>query len=87
MPQFYPLSPFDHRFWRRNRKRRQRIGLKPFHLPDTAPDAASPLYNLETDPGETTNLCFKHPEIVKELKTRLEASKASGHTAAAKPRP
>ena len=56
-------------------------GLKPFLLPDTAPDAPGQLYNLTTDPGETTNLYFKHPEIVDELKTLLEASKASGHTA------
>ena len=61
--------------------------LKPFALPDTAPNAPGQLYNLKTDPGETTNLYFKHPEIVKELQTLLEASKASGHTAAAKPRP
>ena len=61
--------------------------LLPFALPDTAPTAPGQLYNLKTDPGETTNLYFKHPEIVKELKTLLEDSKASGQTAAAKSRP
>jgi arylsulfatase A-like enzyme len=55
--------------------------LKPFAHPDSAPDAPGQLYNLETDPGETTNLYFKHPEIVKELKALLDASKASGRTA------
>jgi arylsulfatase A-like enzyme len=55
--------------------------LKPFAHPDSAPDAPGQLYNLETDPGETTNLYFKHPEIVKELKALLDASKATGRTA------
>ncbi len=52
--------------------------LKPFTLPNTAPDAPGQLYNLETDPGETVNLYFKHPEIVSELKALLEKSKAQG---------
>jgi arylsulfatase A-like enzyme len=54
--------------------------LKPFALPDTAPDAPGQLYNLETDPGERVNLYFKHPEIVGELKALLESSKAQGRT-------
>ncbi|MCX6226953.1 MAG: sulfatase-like hydrolase/transferase [Bacteroidia bacterium] len=54
--------------------------LKPFALPDSAPDAPGQLYNLETDPGETVNLYFKHPEIVRELKTLLETSKAQGRS-------
>ncbi len=55
--------------------------LKPFAHPDSAPEAPGQLYNLKTDPGETTNLYFKHPEMVKELKALLDASKASGRTA------
>jgi arylsulfatase A len=54
--------------------------LKPFALPDTAPDAPGQLYNLETDPGETVNLYFKHPEIVRELKALLESSKTQGRS-------
>lgn len=54
--------------------------LKPFALPDTAPDVPGQLYNLETDPGEKVNLYFKHPEIVKELKALLDQSKASGRS-------
>ena len=61
--------------------------LKRYALPDTAPDAPGQLYNLETDPGETTNLYFKHPEIVKELKALLESSKAQGRSAAKKAKP
>lgn len=56
-------------------------------LPDTAPDAPGQLYNLESDPGETTNLYFKHPEVVKELKALLESSKAEGRSAAKKAKP
>jgi arylsulfatase A-like enzyme len=55
--------------------------LKPFAHADTAPEAPGQLYHLETDPGERTNLYFKHPEMVKELKALLDASKASGRTA------
>jgi arylsulfatase A-like enzyme len=54
--------------------------LKPFILPDTAPGAPGQLYNLEADPGETRNLYFEHPEIVKELKALLDQSKASGRS-------
>jgi arylsulfatase A len=56
-------------------------GLKPFMLPDTAPDAPGHLYNLDTDPGETRNLYAERPELVKELKALLEHSKASGRSA------
>ena len=55
--------------------------LKPFMLPDTAPDAPGHLYNLDTDPGETRNLYSERPELVKELKALLEHSKASGRSA------
>jgi arylsulfatase A-like enzyme len=56
--------------------------LKPFILPETAPGAPGQLYNLEADPGETKNLCFERPEIVKELKSLLDQSKASGRSRA-----
>ena len=54
--------------------------LKPFILPDNAPDAPAQLYNLETDPGETKNLYLDQPQIVKELKTLLDRLKASGRS-------
>jgi arylsulfatase A-like enzyme len=54
--------------------------LKPFILPDTAPGAPGQLHDLEADPGETKNLYFARPEIVKELKALLEQSKASGRS-------
>lgn len=55
-------------------------GLKPFHLPDTAPDAPGQLYNLATDPSETTNQYHARPEVVAELKALLEQSKSSGRS-------
>lgn len=36
--------------------------------------------DLATDPGETTNLYSKHPDIVEELKTLLDAAVASGRS-------
>lgn len=59
--------------------------LKPFAITDTEHDAPGQLYNLKADPRETTNRYFKRPEIVKELKALLEASKAEGRTEAKTP--
>ncbi|MBI1371643.1 MAG: sulfatase-like hydrolase/transferase [Phycisphaera sp.] len=55
-------------------------GMKPYTLPELDPDAPGQLYNMATDPGETTNLYSKHPEIVTQLKELLEQSKASGRS-------
>ena len=54
--------------------------LKPYALPETAPKAPGQLYDLQADPGETTNLYFKHPQIVRELKARLERYKTAGRS-------
>jgi len=56
-------------------------GMSPYALKDTDPDAPGQLYDLEKDPGETTNLYSKHPEIVKALKGQLDKYKASGRSA------
>jgi hypothetical protein len=55
--------------------------MKQYAIEDTDPDDPGQLYNLDTDPGEITNLYSKHLEIVKELKTKLEEFKASGRSA------
>ena len=55
--------------------------LHPYILPDTAPDAPGQLYDLSTDPGETTNRYHEHPEIVAELRTQLHAFCDSGRSA------
>ena len=55
--------------------------LRPYALEEKAPDAPGQLYDLEADPGETTNLYFKHPKIVKELKSKLDEYVAAGRSA------
>lgn len=55
-------------------------GLKPYILPEVHPNAPGQLYNLDDDPGETTNLYTQHPEIVAELRALLESSKANGRS-------
>jgi len=54
--------------------------MKPFALPDTAPDAKAQLYDLSADPGEKNNLILQHPEIAKELNSLLDQSKATGRS-------
>ncbi|MHC5053431.1 MAG: sulfatase family protein [Planctomycetota bacterium] len=56
-------------------------GMKDYALPERAPDAPGQLYDLDADPGETTNLYFDRPEIVKELKSQLDLYVASGRSA------
>lgn len=56
------------------------VELKPYAIPDKAPEASGQLYDLESDPGETNNLALKHPEIVAELRKLLEESKQSGRS-------
>ena len=58
-----------------------REALQAYVLPEKAPGAPAQLYNLESDPGETTNLYFEHPEIVKELKSQLDEFVSSGRSA------
>jgi arylsulfatase A-like enzyme len=43
---------------------------------DRMPAPAGALFNLKTDPGETTDVSTQHPEIVRQLKTRMEAAMA-----------
>ncbi len=63
--------------------KQQRKGkwVQSFLLPDTAPGHEAQLYDLEADPGETTNLWFEQPEIAKRLLAELMRNKAAGRTA------
>jgi arylsulfatase A-like enzyme len=54
--------------------------LRAFEIADTAPDAPGQLYNLDEDPGETTNLAAKMPERAAALKALLEESRRSGRS-------
>ena len=55
--------------------------LAPFALPEDLPNAKGQLYNLRTDPGETTNLSRQHPDVVAELQAKLATTKSSGRSA------
>ena len=54
--------------------------LQPYVLKESQPTAPAQLYNLDEDPGETTNLYFDYPEIVEELKMQLDCAVNSGRT-------
>ncbi|MEC7856115.1 MAG: sulfatase-like hydrolase/transferase, partial [Verrucomicrobiota bacterium] len=64
-----------------NYNRVGRWGMKDYIIPEKSPNAPGQLYNLDTDPGESNNLYFQKPEIVKELKNKLEEFKKSGRSA------
>jgi arylsulfatase A-like enzyme len=53
-------------------------------VPESEVGAPGQLYDLDADPGERRNLCFRHPEVVRELKTRLDACVSSGRSAPAR---
>ncbi len=55
--------------------------LRPYRLPDTAPDAPGQLYDLVADPGETRNLYFQHPDVVSRLQRLLQDAKRTGRSA------
>ena len=55
--------------------------MKQYALPETAPAATGQLYNLKTDPGETTNLFFTEETKRKEMQELLEHLKSSGRSA------
>lgn len=55
--------------------------LKKYALPETEPNAPGQLYNLATDPGETTNLYFKQEAKRLELQALLEKFKQDGRSA------
>ena len=55
--------------------------MKPYSLAERAPDATGQLYNLESDPGETTNLFFEEERKRQELQNLLMELKTSGRSA------
>jgi arylsulfatase A-like enzyme len=54
--------------------------LRPFVLPETAPDAPGQLYNLNDDPGETTNLYFQYPERAEQMRAELHTFRDAGRS-------
>jgi arylsulfatase A len=55
--------------------------IERYALPEAEPEASGQLYNLATDPGETTNLYNKEPEKRRALQALLAELKASGRSA------
>lgn len=55
--------------------------MKQYALPEAEPKAPGQLYNLSTDPGETTNLYSKAPEKRRQLRALLHKLKESGRSA------
>lgn len=55
--------------------------MKPYAIPDTAPNAEGQLYNLEKDPGERVNLYFEEVEKRKQMQELLQKLKSSGRSA------
>ncbi|MCL4206696.1 MAG: arylsulfatase [Pirellulaceae bacterium] len=58
-----------------------RGAFEKYVLPETEPEAPGQLYNLATDPGETTNLYFKEAAKRRELQALLQELKESGRSA------
>lgn len=61
--------------------------LMKYAIPETAPEATGQLYNLRTDPGETTNLFFREEARRKDMQKLLERLKSSGRSAPKNRRP
>jgi arylsulfatase A-like enzyme len=55
--------------------------LKQYALPETEPEAPGQLYDLATDPGETTNLFFKEEAKRQQMQALLSKLKESGRSA------
>jgi len=57
--------------WKLNMLRGSGGSLKPKLIQAKEGEATYELYNIEDDPGETTNLYFKYPEVVEKLTKRI----------------
>ncbi len=73
--------------WKLNMLRGSGGSLKPVFIEPGEGEPLYELYNLEEDPGETTNLYFEHPEIVEKLKQEITGIVKEGRTTPGKPQP
>ena len=73
--------------WKLNMLRGSGGSLKPVMIEPKAGEALYELYDLENDPGETTNLYFEHPEVVNRLKEKITAIIQNGRSTDGKPQP
>ncbi|MEQ8878570.1 MAG: sulfatase-like hydrolase/transferase [Cyclobacteriaceae bacterium] len=57
--------------WKLNMLRGSGGSLAPRFIDTQSGEAPYELYDLESDPGETTNLYFEHPEVVESLEKKI----------------
>ena len=68
------------RKWKLNMLRGSGGSLKPRLIQPKAGEAIYELYNMDVDPGETTNLYFEYPEIVKKMTEKITKIIEEGRT-------
>ncbi|MDO5971797.1 arylsulfatase [Flavivirga aquimarina] len=73
--------------WKLNMFRGSGGSLKPTIIKPDLGEALFELYDMENDPEETSNLYFKHPEIVKELKEKITQIIKNGRSTVGTPQP
>ncbi|ANW95402.1 hypothetical protein AXE80_03515 [Wenyingzhuangia fucanilytica] len=73
--------------WKLNMLRGSGGSLKPVIIEPKKGEALYELYDLENDPGETNNLYFKYPKVVKKLKSKISKIIANGRSTKGKPQP
>jgi arylsulfatase A len=71
--------------WKLNMLRGSGGSLKPVFVETKEGEPIYELYNMDEDPGETTNLYFEHPEIVENLKAEITKIIGEGRTTAGTP--
>lgn len=71
--------------WKLNMFRGSGGSLEPTFIAPKEGEAMFELYNIEEDPGETTNLYFEHPDIVKRLTQKMTEIIVDGRTTSGSP--
>jgi arylsulfatase A len=71
--------------WKLNMLRGSGGSLEPRLIQPKDGEAIFELYNMEEDPGETTNLYFKHPEMVKILTKKITKIVENGRSTPGSP--
>ncbi|WP_207902856.1 sulfatase-like hydrolase/transferase [Mariniflexile fucanivorans] len=73
--------------WKLNMLRGSGGSLEPVMIEPKPGEALYELYDIENDPGETTNLYFQHPEIVNRLKDKISKIILNGRSTEGEPQP
>ncbi|RTE55464.1 arylsulfatase [Arenibacter aquaticus] len=71
--------------WKLNMLRGSGGSLEPRFIKPKDGEAELELYNIEEDPSETTNLYFKHPDVVKKLSKKISKIITNGRTTPGRP--